>query len=89
MSAGPEQLLVLVRALLADQQKDDDDDENSDDIKERPFLFFLDEEEIKTSLADTFNRIIINKERTVPVIFKPQSLFRLVSEFIYLFAPGP
>ena len=72
VSITPEQLLVLVRALLKDQNDDDDDDED----QERPFLFFLDEEQIRETLEETFKRIYINKERTVPVIFKPQSLFR-------------
>lgn len=67
----PDQLLVLIRALLAQ-----DEDQDEDEVKDRPFKFYLESEEIIQTLDETIQKLLVNKERTVPIIFKPQAIFR-------------
>ena len=43
---------------------------------ERPYLFYVGEEEVKMSLGECLKRVIVNRERTLPVIYKPQAMFR-------------
>lgn len=73
-SIGAEQLAVLLKTLLKNQQSEDEGDE---DLEFRPFLFYLQEEEIKESLNAALNNVIVDRERNLPVTFKPQALFRV------------
>ena len=34
------------------------------------------EEEVKSTLRECFKRVLVNRERTLPVIYKPQAMFR-------------
>jgi len=75
VSVKPAQLLSLVRALLKERDEDDEDEEGS--LQERPILFFVQEQEITESLKDTMAMLLVNRERAVPVVYKPQSVFRV------------
>ena len=50
---------------------DDDDDEEA--ALERPYLFYVGEEEVKATLVESLKRVIVNRERTLPIIYKPQA----------------
>ena len=81
VSLGPEKLLVLLRALLKQRREQDGDDDDDDDdheaILERQYLFYVGEEEVKNTIKECFKRVLVNKERTLPVIYKPQAMFRV------------
>ena len=36
------------------------------------------EEEVRSTLGECLKRVIVNRERTLPVIYKPQAMFRSV-----------
>lgn len=65
----PDKLRVLLVALL---KEEDDEDETA----ERPFNFYLSDRQIESTLDECMKWLLIDQERTVPVIFKPQSVFR-------------
>eukprot|EP00095_Tigriopus_kingsejongensis_P005939 maker-scaffold316_size209483-snap-gene-1.29 protein:Tk05939 transcript:maker-scaffold316_size209483-snap-gene-1.29-mRNA-1 annotation:"notchless protein homolog 1" len=65
-----DKLQVLLQALL---RAEDEDSEDAD----RPFAFYLQDREIQVDLAECMKWMLINQERTVPVIFKPQSVFKV------------
>ena len=71
---GPKKLEVLLKALIkSDEDRDEDEDE---DALDRPYLFFLGEDEIKTSIRELVKTLEINKERSLPITYKPQSIFK-------------
>ena len=43
-----------------------------------PYLFFLNGHEIKTTIEDCMNQMfqLINTEKTVPIVYQPQAIFR-------------
>lgn len=66
----PEKLQLLLHTLIKADNGDEDD-------LDRPFAFFLQDREIQEDLAECMQWMLINQERTVPVIFKPQSIFKV------------
>lgn len=71
MNITPEKLQLLLHTLIKADNGDEDD-------LDRPFAFFLQDREIQEDLAECMQWMLINQERTVPVIFKPQSIFKFV-----------
>ena len=75
LNVNSSQLLSLVRALIK-AEGDNDEDEDEDGVDDRPFLFYVQDQEITSSLEETLRPLFVDKERAVPVVFKPQSLFK-------------
>jgi len=63
---SPAKLLLVIRAFLTD-----------DDEKNRPYLFFVNQQEITTSLADTLKFQLIDYEATLNIVYQPQAVFRV------------
>jgi hypothetical protein len=76
LGVKPPQLLSLVRALIKDRQNQQDDEDEEDDLLDRPILFFVEDKEVVDSLDATLAQLLVNKERAVPVTYKPQAIFR-------------
>ena len=60
---------------------DHDDDEEA--ALERPYLFYVGEEEVKATLRESLKRVIVNRERTLPIVYKPQASGRTTMPSIY------
>ena len=71
----------MVEFILKDGD-DDDDEEDEEAMLERPYLFYVGEEEVKSSIRECFKRVLVNRERTLPVIYKPQAMFRWDTEMV-------
>lgn len=73
----PKKLEILIQTLIKQSRdQDDDDDDEDDDLSDRPFLFYLGGEEISVNLGECLDKLNINKERTLPILFKPQAVFK-------------
>jgi hypothetical protein len=55
--------------------KENGDDE--DDDPDRPYLFFINGHEIKTNITDCLKYQLVDTEKTVPIVYQPQAVFRL------------
>jgi ribosome assembly protein 4 len=53
------------------------DDEDEDDILDVPYLFFLNGHEIQTSIAECAKHQLLNTEKTLPIIYQPQAVFKV------------
>ena len=75
----PEKLKLLLQAFHKTQPKDkaksEDDDEDA--FEDVPYLFFINEHEIKTTVADCIKHQIVNTEKSVPIVFQPQAVFKV------------
>ena len=71
----PTQLRSLIRALIK-AEGDDNDDEDGESADDRPFLFYVQDQEVKDNLEETLRPLFVDRERAIPVVFKPQSLFK-------------
>ena len=52
----------------------EDEDEEEEDT---PYLFFINGHDIKTNIFDCIRHQIINAEKTVPIVYQPQAVFRV------------
>lgn len=57
-------------------QGQEDQDEDDEDALDRPYLFYVGDEEVRTNLKECLWRVIVNRERTVPIVYKPQAIFK-------------
>lgn len=53
------------------------DDEDEDDILDVPYLFFLNGHEIQSSIAECAKHQILNTEKTLPIVYQPQAVFKV------------
>jgi hypothetical protein len=65
VNVSPDDLLVILRAFITD-----------DDEREKPVLFYLAQTEITSTLAECMKKHLVNLERTLPITFKPQAIFK-------------
>merc|ERR1711874_414934 len=59
----PAKLLLVLRAFLTE-----------DDEKTRPYLFFVNNQEVSVSLAETLKYQLIDYESCVKIVYQPQAL---------------
>ena len=78
LDISQKKLEVLIQALIKQHNEDEGADEDEDEFidPDRPFLFYLGAEEIKEKLAEVMEKVDVNKERTVPIVYKPQAVFK-------------
>jgi hypothetical protein len=57
-----------------EQDKDDSDEEEDD--SDRPYLFFINGQEIKTDIVACLKQVLVDTEKTVPIVYQPQAVFR-------------
>ncbi len=79
VSLGQDKLIVLLRALLKQKREedgDDDDEEAAEEADSTPYLFYVGEEEVRTDIRECLKRLVVNRERTLPIVYKPQAIFR-------------
>jgi len=53
-----------------------DDSDDDDDVIDRPYLFFINGSEIKTSISDCLKFLLVDTEKTVQIVYQPQAVFR-------------
>ncbi len=74
----PDKLKLLLEAFHKTQPKPKtDDDDEEDEFEDVPYLFFINEQEIKTNIADCIQYQIINTEKSVPIVYQPQAIFKV------------
>ena len=66
-------LLLAFRKQLNELNGDDEDEEEED----TPYLFFINGHDIKTNIYDCVRHQIINAEKTIPIVYQPQAVFRV------------
>ena len=49
---------------------------------ERPILFYVSENQVTETLESTISNLLVNRERALPVVYKPQAIFRFASNAI-------
>ena len=55
------------------KNQDEDDDEDFMDV---PYLFFINGHEIQTTIEECIKYQILNTEKTVPIVYQPQAVFK-------------
>jgi len=63
---SPDKLLLVIRAFLTEEEE-----------KNRPYLFFVNQQEITHSLAETLKYQLIDYETTLNIVYQPQAVFRV------------
>jgi len=63
---SPEKLLLVIRAFLTEEEE-----------RKRPYLFFVNQQEITETLAETLKYQIIDYETTLSIVYQPQAVFRV------------
>ena len=58
--------------LREDEGKEEDDEDETD----CPYLFYVGDEQVRVSLRECLKQVLVNKERTLPIVYKPQAVFR-------------
>ena len=72
-SASKEKLMLLLKAFQKLEVKKGEDDDEDLDI---PYLFFINGHEIQSTIAECVKYQIVNTEKTVPIVFQPQAVFK-------------
>jgi len=62
----PAKLLLVLRAFLTEEEE-----------KTRPYLFFVNNQEVSVSLSETLRYQLIDYEKTVRIVYQPQAVFRV------------
>merc|ERR1711963_1302411 len=73
-TATKEKLMLLLKAF---QQLEVKKSEDEDDDLDVPYLFFINGHEIQSSIAECIKYQILNTEKTVPIVFQPQAVFKV------------
>eukprot|EP00092_Neocalanus_flemingeri_P024068 GFUD01026108.1.p1 GENE.GFUD01026108.1~~GFUD01026108.1.p1 ORF type:complete len:493 (+),score=112.93 GFUD01026108.1:94-1572(+) len=63
---SPEKLLLILRAFLSEE-----------DEKNTPYLFFVNNHEVSSSLSETLRTQVVDYESTLQVVYQPQAVFRV------------
>ena len=53
------------------------ENEDDEDMLDVPYLFFINGHEIQTSIAECVKHQILNTEKTVPIVYQPQAVFKV------------
>ncbi len=69
-----DKLKLLLQAFQATQTQKGEDEEVDLDV---PYLFFINGHEIQSSIAECIRHQILNTEKTVPIIYQPQAVFKV------------
>ena len=73
-SVTKEKLMLLLKAFQKlEVKKGEEEDEEDLDV---PYLFFINGHEIQTSLSECIKYQIVNTEKTVPIVYQPQAVFK-------------
>ena len=70
-------LKALLQAFREQYKDTSELDEKDDDDDDRPYLFFINDHEIKTDIYECVQHQILNIEKTVPIVYQPQAVFRV------------
>ena len=62
----PEKLLLVLKAFLVDEED-----------KNKPYLFFVNNQEVSINLAETLKYQLIDYESTLQIVYQPQAVFRV------------
>lgn len=62
----PAKLLLVLKAFLPEEEE-----------QNRPYLFFVNNQEVSVSLAETLKYQLIDYESTLSVVYQPQAVFRV------------
>merc|ERR1719219_3204300 len=62
----PAKLLLVLKAFLPEEEE-----------KNRPYLFYVNNQEVSVSLAETLKYQLIDYESTLSVVYQPQAVFRV------------
>merc|ERR1712029_1196141 len=73
-SASKEKLMLLLKAFQKLEVKKGEDDDEDLDV---PYLFFINGHEIQSTIAECVKFQIVNTEKTVPIVFQPQAVFKV------------
>ena len=73
-----EKLKLLLRAFhqVEKSSKSKKDDEEDEDFMDVPYLFFINGHEIKSTIDECIKYQILNTEKTVPIVYQPQAIFK-------------
>jgi len=63
---SPQKLQLVLKALFTDEAD-----------KNRPYLFFVNDAEIKETLSETTKFMLIDYEKTLHIVYQPQAVFRV------------
>jgi len=74
-SVTNDKLKLLLQAFKKSCPSSDDEDE--EDILDVPYLFFLNGHEIQSSIAECAKHQILNTEKTLPIVYQPQAVFKV------------
>ncbi|CAB4062076.1 RSA4 [Lepeophtheirus salmonis] len=70
LGSSPQELTLLVKAFLSKSNEDSEDE----DV---PFTFFVQDYQIKSTLRDALQAMIVESEKTLDIIFKPEAIFKV------------
>merc|ERR1711963_804091 len=74
-TASKEKLMLLLKAFQQlEVKKGEEKDEDDLDV---PYLFFTNGHEIQSSIAECIKYQILNTEKTVPIVYQPQAVFKV------------
>ena len=54
----------------------DDNEDDDEDFMDVPYLFFINGHEIQTTIEECIKYQILNTEKTVPIVYQPQAVFK-------------
>ena len=74
-----EKLKLLLQAFkkTTPKTKGENEDDEEEDL-DVPYLFFINGHEIQSTIAECLKHQIINTEKTVPIIYQPQAIFKYI-----------
>ena len=62
---SPAKLLLVLKAFLPEEEE-----------QNRPYLFFVNNQEVSVTLAETLKYQLIDYETTLSIVYQPQAVFR-------------
>ena len=66
MDITPDKLTLLIQAFIEDEEE-----------KDRPFLYSINDVEVTSSVKDCLKNQLIDTEKTIDIVFKPQAVFKV------------
>ena len=75
-----EKLKLLLKAFQKTIPKDRENDEEED--ADLPYLFFINGHEIQSSIDECIKHQILSKEKTIPIVYQPQAIFKVSSNYL-------